>query len=114
MPITNPDAYPIDWHEISFVIRDANLWQCQECGVQCRRPDQPRFPKVPYDPPLRELTCSHYFHDYTSHEILIACMCAACHLRHDARDAWRIRRRRARWRQERAGQRQFRLTWRLL
>lgn len=79
MPILkhNRAQYPVNWEEISFLIRDANHWVCQECNEACRKPGDP------YDHSLPELTISHYDNVYDAPEIFLACMCAKCHLIHD-------------------------------
>lgn len=110
MPIRGDakNRYPVDWNEISFLIREGNDWTCQECGRQCRRPGEPLESKK------NELTVAHYEHDYTSRVIFLAAMCTGCHLRHDAIDAWRIRRWHLRQVQHKAGQTQFLLPLRLI
>lgn len=79
MPILkhNRGNYPEDWATLSYEIKDANGWVCQECGDKCRGPDDA------YDHSLPELTISHYDNVYDAPEVFLACMCAKCHLLHD-------------------------------
>lgn len=71
--------YPSNWKEIAFRIKRAVGWKCEECGKQCRRPEEP------FDTHKRTLTVSHQNHDTTDNrrENLKA-LCAPCHLRYDA------------------------------
>lgn len=92
------DRYPVDWREISLLIRDANDWQCQACGQQCRRPGEA------YDTQRRTLTVAHWNSVYDSPWVLLVPLCCPCHLRHDAVAAWVTRRRTLRQRRLEAGQ----------
>lgn len=107
MPIRNPELYPENWREISHFIRDANLWQCQECGRQCTKPGEP------YSGGTWVLTIAHFDQDYTGAHIFVAALCAGCHLRHDARQR-RLLRFRQEWRRRyRAGQMQMQLQMKM-
>lgn len=72
------DRYAENWSELTAEIKAANGHCCQCCQMQCRKPGEP------FDTHKRTLTISHYFHDYTSEAIFVACLCAPCHIRHDA------------------------------
>lgn len=100
MPILREDRdrYPVDWPDISFLIRDANDWQCQCCGQQCRRPGEP------FDTQRRTLSVAHWDSVYNAPWVLLVPLCMGCHLRHDAKHAWNARRRNQRRRQRQAGQ----------
>lgn len=90
--------YPDDWPAISFFIREANNFTCQECGRQCRRPGE--F-WLGWD---YELTVAHWDQDYDSEEIFVVAWCMRCHFRHDAPFVWVARRRHERLRLRLAGQ----------
>lgn len=74
MPI-DPNRYPPDWDDRSRRIKERDNYTCQLCGA------------------TREdgvvLTCAHLDHDETNWEVAddrLATLCAACHLRYDAKD----------------------------
>lgn len=90
--------YPAEWRAISYLIREANDWTCQMCGLQCRRPGE-LYLGWQY-----ELTVAHYDHDYTSSHIFVCCLCVKCHFRHDAPHVWTARRRAERLRGRAHGQ----------
>lgn len=93
--------YPVDWPEIAALVKAANLYVCQGCDRQCRRPGDD------FDGHHRTLTVAHYFHDYHGPEVFVACLCALCHLIHDAPFGWQARRRHERERRRQAGQLDF-------
>lgn len=33
--------YPKDWNAIALKIKEASNWKCQECGLDCKRTDEP-------------------------------------------------------------------------
>lgn len=91
-------AYPDDWPNLSRFIREANNWQCQQCGVQCRRPGE-------FDLGWQyQLTVAHWDHEYYTPEVFCVALCVPCHFRHDAGHSWVARRRWERLRRQLAGQ----------
>ncbi len=100
MPM-NKSLYPIDWHEIALAIKEAVDWQCQQCGMQCRRPGEP------FDTHRRTLTVAHWDHYLDEKDVFLVALCPTCHNRHDGK--YRAQNRARRWRrgQELAGQRNF-------
>lgn len=93
--------YPDDWAQISYAIREANQWTCQQCDRLCRRPGE-LYLGWEYT-----LTVAHWERDYTSSEIFATCLCLPCHFLHDAPYAWHSRRRHQRIRRWLAGQLEF-------
>lgn len=81
--------YPIDWPDIARLVKEANDWQCGECGLQCRRPGE-FWLGWQY-----ELTLAHYDQEYEDAAIFVVALCRKCHLLHDAPHSWRSRRRNA-------------------
>lgn len=73
------ELYPSDWEQIALAVKNDADWKCEECGKQCRRPDEP------FDTHKRTLTVSHQNHNPSDcrRENLKA-LCAPCHLRYDA------------------------------
>ena len=71
--------YPKNWNEIALAIKKEASWQCEKCGKQCRRPEEP------FDTHKNTLTVAHCNHNESDcrPENLTA-MCAPCHLRYDA------------------------------
>lgn len=104
MPLSNPDFYPVDWSELSLLIKSANLWRCQMCNVECR--SEPSAPKGLPSKPV--LTVAHIDQDYEADAIFVAALCVRCHLIHDAPFGWISRRRHERWRARQAGQLELR------
>lgn len=72
------NLYPIDWDRLARVVKDAADWQCQGCGLQCRRPGEP------FDTHKRTLTVAHWDHNPSAAIAFVVALCAPCHLRHDA------------------------------
>lgn len=72
--------YPPKWKEIAFKVKEEANWKCQNCGMQCRRPNEP------FDTHKRTLTVAHLNHtpEDCRPENLRA-WCSACHLRYDAK-----------------------------
>ena len=71
--------YPDNWNEIAEKIKIEADWQCECCGKQCRRPQEP------FDTHKRTATvahCNHIESDCCPENL--ACMCAPCHLRYDS------------------------------
>lgn len=83
------DLYPTDWPVIARLVKEANDWQCGECGLQCRRPGEFwlgwRY----------TLTVAHWDREYNATAIFVVPLCVKCHLLHDCRHSWRARRRNA-------------------
>jgi hypothetical protein len=93
--------YCLGWKELSEEIKSANQYICQECGRQCRTPGEK------FDNQRWTLTVAHYFHDYEEEEVFLACLCAPCHLRHDAPHSRFFKLRARIFRQRQAGQLDF-------
>lgn len=110
MPIRkeNRGLYPENWRELAREIKEANHYECMDCGLKCRRPGEA------FDTMRRTLTVAHLNSIYESPWVLLVPLCCPCHLKHDARAAWVARRRNLRRRQFRAGQLEMRLQARLL
>lgn len=75
------ELYPQEWNEIARAVKSACDWQCQECGLQCRRPGEP------FDTHRRTLTVAHLWpedHAPDAPIVFVAALCARCHLRADA------------------------------
>jgi len=74
--------YPKNWNAIALKIKEASDWKCQECGLDCKRTDEPldRSSKA-----KRTLTVHHQDCDPSNNHLsnLIA-LCSACHLRKHA------------------------------
>lgn len=94
----NLSLYPVDWPEISRIVKAANGWCCLGCGKQCRRPGE-LFLGWEY-----ELSVAHICQDYEAEAVYVASLCLPCHLRYDAPHSWIARHRRNRIRQRVAGQ----------
>lgn len=94
----NRHLYPTDWQRIATDIKAACGYVCTLCGLQCRRPGEM------YLGWAYESHIAHITQDYAAPVVQVACLCAACHLRHDAPLAWVARRRAERWRMRAAGQ----------
>lgn len=79
----HPEHYPVEWKELALEIKQANHWQCQQCGVQCLRMGEgkelTRSMRARYT-----LTIAHYTPDYFGGEVFVMALCAPCHLRFDA------------------------------
>lgn len=90
--------YPVDWPEISYIVRSYNNWRCLACDKCCRRPGE-MFLGWEY-----ELSVAHICQDYEAEAVYVAALCLPCHLRYDAPHSWIARHRRARIRQRVAGQ----------
>lgn len=84
------ELYPPDWEEIAFTKKQAVGWKCEECGKQCRKPDEP-FVSHKYT-----LTVSHQDHNPANcADDNLKAMCAPCHLRYDAKHHAETRRRKS-------------------
>jgi hypothetical protein len=71
--------YPDNWKEIALAIKIEADWQCEKCGKQCRRPEEP------FDTQKNTLTVAHCNHNESDcRPENLAAMCAPCHLRYDA------------------------------
>lgn len=88
MPV-DKSRYPADWDAIALAVKVAADWVCQDCGMQCRTPDE-RF-----DTHKRTMSVHHLgaerpdgtpgdMHDKMDcrPENLLA-LCSACHLARD-------------------------------
>ena len=67
--------YPEDWKRIAKAKKVSVDWKCEECGKQCRRPDEK------FDTHSRTLTVHHIDRDPQNNtpDNLIA-LCPGCHL----------------------------------
>lgn len=75
------ELYPVDWEAIATAVKGAADWTCQQCGRQCRRPDEL------FDSHVRTLTVAHLYpadHAPDAPVVCVAALCAPCHLRLDA------------------------------
>ena len=52
----NSEWYPQDWPAIAQLVKEANRYICQGCGVECRQ--------EPSDSSRPVLTVAHYDHEY--------------------------------------------------
>jgi len=88
MPMRKSD-YPPIWPALALAIKEAADWICADCGMQCRRPDEP------FDTHRRTMSVHHLGVDKPDGspgsmrdkmdcrtENLIA-LCAKCHLARD-------------------------------
>lgn len=88
MPV-DKTRYPSNWKEIALAVKVAADWRCQDCGMQCRRPDEP------FDTHKRTMSVHHLgaphadgtpgsMHDKMDcrTENLLA-LCSKCHLSRD-------------------------------
>lgn len=84
------ELYPSNWERIAYFKKEDVGWQCEVCGKQCRKPDEP-FVSHKFT-----LTVAHLDHNPANcaSENLKA-MCAPCHLRYDAKHHAETRKRRA-------------------
>ena len=83
------ERYPDDWIQIARAVKDAALWVCADCGMQCRRPGES------FDTHRRTMSVHHVGVDRADgspgdphdkmdcrSENLLA-LCSACHLARD-------------------------------
>lgn len=88
MPV-DKSRYPADWDTIAMAVKETADWRCQDCAMQCRRPDEP------FDTHRRTMSVHHLgvdredgtpgdMHDKMDcrRENLLA-LCSKCHLRRD-------------------------------
>lgn len=91
----NRNLYPKNWEQIALEIKQSASWKCEECGKQCRRPEQSfddfaiglieQGYYLDLDHPQKyTLTVAHLNHcpEDCSPENLRA-LCAPCHCRYD-------------------------------
>ena len=79
MPM-NRALYPNDWKEIATGVKNKVGWKCENCGKQCRRPNEP------FDTHRNTLTVSHQNHNPQDvRPENLKALCAPCHLRYDAK-----------------------------
>lgn len=72
--------YPDNWKEMALAVKVEADWQCECCGEQCRRPGEA------FDTHRRTATVAHCNHiESDCRPENLACMCAPCHLRYDAK-----------------------------
>ena len=71
--------YPRNWEKIAHACKSEANWKCEQCGKQCRRPDEP------FDTHKRTLTVAHIDHNPMNCDPdNLRALCAPCHLRYDA------------------------------
>lgn len=97
------DLYPVNWGELTAQIKEAVDYECQACGVRCRRPGE-LYLGWEYT-----LTVAHLDGGYEDEVTTVAALCVPCHFAYDCEDSWIARRRRLRWRLDAAGQLVFAL-----
>ncbi len=51
------DLYPANWDATARAVKEAAHWICQNCGMQCRTPDET------FDTHRRTMTVAHLNHD---------------------------------------------------
>lgn len=79
MPM-NRALYPKNWNEIARGVKEKAGWKCENCGKQCRRPNEP------FDTHRNTLTVSHQNHNPQDiRPENLKALCAPCHLRYDAK-----------------------------
>ena len=79
MPVNWKD-YPSNWKQIAFKKKESVEWICENCGVQCRKPNEPFITHK------LTLTVSHKDHNpMNCAEDNLQALCAPCHLRYDAK-----------------------------
>ena len=72
------NLYPVDWHAIATRIKWQAEWKCEQCGLQCRFPDEK------FDTHRRTLTVAHVNHcppDVADNNLVA--LCPRCHLAYD-------------------------------
>lgn len=70
--------YPADWDAIADKVKTDAGWRCEQCGRQCRFPDEP------FDTHRRTLTVAHINHvESDCRESNLVALCPACHLQYD-------------------------------
>ena len=87
--------YPKDWELIATRIKNAADWKCQDCGRQCKRPDQDWSDflssgcvsgEMEIKPGQFILTVSHENHIPSDcRDENLKARCTVCHLRYDCR-----------------------------
>jgi hypothetical protein len=87
--------YPKDWNAIAYRIKDAANWCCEECGRQCKRPDEDwsyflssGCMSGEIDLKLGQfiLTVAHLNHIPSDcRDENLRALCSGCHLRYDRR-----------------------------
>jgi hypothetical protein len=95
--------YPAWWPELAQDAKEAAGWRCAGCGAlhgSLAVSQRNRFYRV-------VLAAYHLDHDPANPELRLAVNCQACHLRYDAFQRWRSRRRNLRAQGVAAGQLEF-------
>lgn len=87
--------YPADWENIAHSIKTEAGWICQDCGRQCKRPDQSwgdfvQTEAIELDPEFKRgryvLTVAHLNHiPADCRRENLKALCSGCHLRYDGR-----------------------------
>lgn len=83
------DRYPSNWNTIALTVKEAAQWICQDCGMQCRKPDEP------FDTHRRTMSVHHIgatkddgspgdMHDKMDvRDCNLIALCSKCHLLRD-------------------------------
>ncbi len=95
--------YPANWSDLAQAAKEAAGWRCARCGQQQGALAIGRNNQL-----YRiVLAACHLDHDPANPAPRLAVYCQACHLRYDALERWRSRRRKARRRALARGQLQW-------
>jgi len=95
-----PSNYPSHWRDLARSAKVAAGWRCAGCGAIHGSLAVSRRSRL-Y---LVALAACHLDHDPSNPAPRLAVYCQACHLRYDAFERWRSRRRHAQMRAAMAGQ----------
>ena len=70
--------YPAEWDSIAREIKEQAGWKCEQCGLQCRYPDEK------FDTHRRTLTVAHINHvEMDCRPENLVALCPKCHLAYD-------------------------------
>jgi 5-methylcytosine-specific restriction endonuclease McrA len=70
--------YPPEWNGIAKQIKEQAEWQCEQCGLKCRRPGEQ------FDTHKRTLTVAHINHvEMDCRPENLVALCPRCHLAYD-------------------------------
>ncbi|MGD1905565.1 MAG: HNH endonuclease [Leptolyngbyaceae cyanobacterium] len=97
----NRDLYPANWDQIARQVKDEADWKCEQCGKDCRRPEQSHFNFIERIQTNRLSECpvvAEYLEHPTRWVLTVAhldhtpencdranlrALCAPCHCRYD-------------------------------
>lgn len=94
------EQYPAHWEELALAAKARTHWKCQRCGVAHGQMAVNQHGSL-Y---VVRLAACHRDGDTWNPDAVLLALCQACHLRLDAMQHWRTRRRNERERQVHAGQ----------